>query len=77
MQNLRCGKAEFSPGFQTELEYKRSFEPLFGFSVGAKFYEINKVYDLPSASLFSAAGAPVLTANQLRHHAFGTKRWKK
>ena len=60
------GKAEFSPGFQTELEYKRSFEPFyFGFSVGAKFYEINKVYDLPSAPLFSAAGAPVLTANQL------------
>ena len=60
------GKAEFSPGFQAEFEYKRSFNPFFfGFSVGAKFYEIDKVYDLPSASLFSAAGAPPSIANQL------------
>ena len=60
------GKAEFSAGFQAELEYKRSFNPFFfGFSVGAKFYEIDKVYDLPSASLFSAAGAPPSIANQL------------
>ena len=61
------GKAQFSPGFQFEAEYRRSFGSFFtGLSFGTKFYEIEKVYNLPSTSLLMAIpGVTEETANEM------------